>query len=141
LKLMGRLPWYHEGLQFECQGCGQCCTGDPGYVWVSGDEIAALAKALGWDAAEFEEVFVRPVGKRKSLLERPGGDCVLFDSQTRRCKVYEARPAQCRTWPFWASNVRSLEAWQDACRHCPGSGRGRLVPCEEVAARVAEIRV
>ena len=30
--------WYaEEGLAFECTGCGDCCTGAPGYVWVIRD--------------------------------------------------------------------------------------------------------
>ena len=41
-------PWYSDGLKFDCTGCGDCCTGDPGYVWVSRAEIEALAAALGF---------------------------------------------------------------------------------------------
>jgi uncharacterized protein len=138
---MGQRFWYQDGLQFECTGCGQCCTGEPGYVWVSDEEIATLARALAIDAAEFERVFVRALGKRKSLLEFPNGDCVFFDGLARRCKVYEIRPAQCRTWPFWESNLESAEAWDEVCLACPGSGRGGVVPCEEINARVARIRL
>ena len=36
-------PWYQQGLKFHCLGCGDCCTGEPGYVWVTKAEIAALA--------------------------------------------------------------------------------------------------
>ena len=31
-------PWYADGLPFTCTQCGDCCTGDPGYVWVT-DEV------------------------------------------------------------------------------------------------------
>ena len=27
--------WYHLGLRFQCTGCGDCCTGAPGYVWIN----------------------------------------------------------------------------------------------------------
>ena len=138
---MGRVPWYHEGLRFECTGCGGCCTGEPGYVWVSGEEIAILAQAMAMDVAEFEKTFVRTLGKRKSLLERPNGDCVFFDGQARRCKAYEIRPAQCRTWPFWESNLESVATWHQVCRACPGSGCGRVVPFEEIETRLAQIRL
>ncbi len=40
-------PWYQDGLRFTCTMCGKCCTGDPGYVWVTDEELAALAKFLG----------------------------------------------------------------------------------------------
>ena len=47
-------PWYHEGLRFECTGCGDCCTGAPGYVWLTEEEIRALAEAGGATPEQFE---------------------------------------------------------------------------------------
>jgi Fe-S-cluster containining protein len=138
---MSESAWYGDGLRFECTGCGQCCTGDPGYVWVTNGEIAALAQSMAMAVTDFEAAFLRTVGKRKSLVELPNGDCIFLDTQTRRCRLYQARPGQCRTWPFWESNVRSARAWEEICRVCPGSGRGTLVPREEVASRAAELRV
>lgn len=134
-------PWYHQGLQFQCVGCGQCCTGEPGYVWVNEEEIAALAAALEMSREEFEGLFVRSVGERTSLVEMSNGDCVFFDGETRRCRVYALRPRQCRTWPFWQSNVRSVHAWQQTCRVCPGSGRGPVVPLETIERLIAVIRI
>lgn len=134
-------PWYHKGLRFECTGCGDCCTGAPGYVWVNQEEIRALAALVGVDLAEFESQYVRRVGNRRSLVEVADGDCVFFDSQRRRCTVYEARPRQCRTWPFWESNLETPRTWKDTCRACPGAGQGPLIPLETIAARVAVIRV
>ena len=139
--MMSDKPWYHEGLRFECLGCGRCCRGDPGYVYVLKQEIQALAALLELPIAEFREAHVRRVGSRYSLVERANGDCVFFDRQTGRCRVYHARPRQCRTWPFWASNLRTPEAWQRTCRACPGSGRGPLVPVEQIEAQMAVIRV
>jgi len=132
---MSKKPWYHEGLRFDCIECGRCCTGDPGYVWVNRAEIAAMAAAIGVSVAEFEETFVRRVGRRKSLLERPNGDCVLFDRSKRRCKVYAQRPSQCLSWPFWASNLRTPETWEQTCLSCPGSGRGRHFSLAEIEAQ------
>ncbi len=138
---MSKRRWYRQGLRFECIGCGRCCTGEPGYVYVTRPEIGALAAAVGLEVPEFEKRFVRPVGRRKSLLELPSGDCVFFDDLTRRCRVYEVRPRQCRTWPFWASNLRTSKAWQETCRVCPGAGRGPLVPAEQIDAELAMARV
>lgn len=138
---MSRLPWYRDGLKFECTGCGQCCTGAPGYVWVTGEEIAVLANELSMDVPDFERKFVRAVGKRKSLVERANGDCVFFDGTTRRCRLYAIRPAQCGTWPFWESNLESAEAWQEVTDTCPGSGHGRTFSREEIDSRAAKIRI
>jgi len=138
---MSDLPWYRDGLRFQCTQCGDCCTGAPGYVWVTNEEIAALAAALGLDCDVFEAQYVRQVGARKSLKEFPGGDCVLFDSQTRRCTVYATRPRQCRTWPFWDSNLRTPADWQQTCQVCPGSGRGRLYTLDEIEQMRQVIKV
>ena len=106
---MSEQPWYAEGLRFKCSQCGDCCTGAPGYVWVNKAEIEALAEEIGLDLDEFEQKYVRKIGIRKSLVEFPNGDCVFFDGESRKCTVYHARPRQCRTWPFWRSNLRTAE--------------------------------
>ncbi len=139
---MDEKPWWHEtGLQFECSQCGDCCTGAPGYVWVNREEITALAATVGLEVAEFEERYVRTVGIRKTLDEHANGDCVFFDGKTRKCTVYEARPRQCRTWPFWESNLRSPETWKRTCEVCPGSGQGPVVPTEKVLHQLSVIRI
>lgn len=126
-------PWYQDGLRFQCTQCGDCCTGAPGYVWVNEEEIQALAALVGLaDVDEFERTYVRRVGMRRSLREFPNGDCVFFDGQTRKCTVYSARPRQCRTWPFWDSNLRSPETWRQTCEVCPGSGHGKLYQIEQI---------
>ncbi|NBV45122.1 MAG: YkgJ family cysteine cluster protein [Planctomycetia bacterium] len=133
--------WYADGLRFSCTQCGDCCTGGEGYVWVNQEEIDACARRLGMPVAEFETLHVRRVGIRRSLRERPGGDCVLLDAITRRCTVYSERPRQCRTWPFWDSNLRTPEDWAEAAAACPGCNRGQLVPLESIREQAAKIRL
>ena len=135
------VPWYSQGLRFECVGCGKCCIGDPGNVWVNRAEIEAMAAALDMDPIMFEELHVHTVGRRKSLKERPDGDCILFDSATNRCKLYAVRPRQCRTWPFWQSNIRTPDAWRQTCEDCPGAGHGPLVPLAQIEAHRAVMRI
>jgi Fe-S-cluster containining protein len=129
------LPWYNAGLRFTCSQCGNCCTGAPGFVWVNNDEIVALAALVGEEVERFEDLYVRRVGSRKSLKEFPTGDCVFFDNQSRKCTVYGARPAQCRTWPFWDSNLESPTEWKYTCQVCPGSGTGELRSFGEIEAQ------
>jgi Fe-S-cluster containining protein len=74
-----------------------------------------------------------------SLNEYPNGDCVYLDPQTRRCRIYPVRPRQCRTWPFWGSNVSTPESWKRTQEKCPGIGCGELVTLGEIEQRVAEI--
>lgn len=134
-------PWFQDGLRFTCTGCGNCCTGAPGYVWVRDEDIERLATHLGLDVDAFERRYVRRVGVRKSLLEYSDGDCVFFDPKNRNCSVYEARPLQCRTWPFWDSNIESPAAWKHTCKVCPGSGQGNLYTIEQIQERAAAMKL
>ncbi len=133
---MSDKSWYHNGLRFRCTGCGNCCTGAPGYVWVNKAEIEAMAAALDLPVEPFQERYVRLVGIRKSLIEFANDDCVFFDGKSRECKIYEVRPRQCRTWPFWASNLRTAESWAEVCGECPGGNHGPLIPREKIQARL-----
>jgi len=139
---MNSQPWYQDGLRFRCTECGNCCTGDEGYVWVNKEEIAALANEVGNDCVdEFERRYVRKVGVRRSLKEFPNGDCVFFDAEKRKCEVYPVRPRQCTTWPFWDSNVRTTKNWEETCEVCPGSGQGKLHSIDQIEAQRKVIRV
>ena len=129
-------PWYRKGLAFSCTRCGNCCTGAPGYVWVTSDEIQRLAEFRGETTEEFSRRFVRRVGDRYSLIEKPGGDCIFWDKQAG-CTVYPARPIQCRTWPFWPENVEKPEDWDGVREVCPGSGHGRLYSLSEIRSSIA----
>jgi Fe-S-cluster containining protein len=131
-------PWYRDGLAFSCTQCGACCTGAPGYVWVNADEIATLAEHRQMTVDEFGRAFVRRVGDRYSLVERPGGDCIFWDRSVG-CTVYEARPIQCQTWPFWPENVETRADWEHVTAVCPGSGHGRLFTIEEIRATAARV--
>ena len=138
---MNDTPWYHSGLRFTCTHCGNCCSGAPGYVWVTDEEITALATRMNMDKESFEDMYVRKVGARKSLREYPNCDCVFFDSQSRTCTVYESRPRQCRTWPFWESNLRTSDEWKRTCARCPGCDQGRLYQLEEIESLRKQIRI
>lgn len=127
--------WYRDGLRFACTQCGNCCTGGPGAVWFTPEEGVAMAQRLGLDEATFLERFTRRIGTRRSLNERRtafGYDCIFLDRATRPgkavCGLYEARPMQCRTWPFWPENLDSREAWTSVKERtpCPGMDGGPL---------------
>src|ERR1700722_15463026 len=130
-------PWYRDGLPFACTRCGHCCTGAPGHVWDGDEEIAALGPARGMCIKQFTKAFVRRVGARTSLIEKPGGDCIFWDRQAG-CTVYSARPDQCRTWPFWPENVETPQDWEHVRSVCPGSGKGRLYTVDEIVASLAK---
>lgn len=135
------LPWFAPGLAFACTQCGNCCTGSPGYVWVTDDEIAAIAQHLDKPLGEIRLMHTRPARGRTSLVEFANGDCTFFDPRSRRCTIYEVRPLQCRTWPFWSSNVATAEAWSRTQATCPGAGQGDFVPVERVLELASQIEL
>ena len=138
-KTAAHTPWYSDGLAFTCTRCGACCTGAPGYVWVDRDEVAALARHRGVSVEQFTRGFVRRVNNRLSLIEKPNGDCVFWD-HSAGCTVYESRPEQCRTWPFWPENIASPDDWRHVCEICPGSGRGQVHTLDEIEASARRVR-
>lgn len=141
--------FFDAGLRFECTQCGKCCTGGPGVVRVSNEEITALAEHLGISRQQFAAQFVRPFppdaldedgrpypgsdspgNPLLSLTETADHSCIFFADG--RCTVYPVRPSQCRTFPFWMKNLRNEAAWQRVARSCPGIGRGPLRNREEI---------
>lgn len=133
-------PWYRDGLRFQCTRCGNCCTGAPGVVWVSDQEIEDIAGHRGEQLAHVQALYTRPFGRGRSLREKANGDCIFYD-RAGGCTIYPVRPRQCRTWPFWDSNVETEAAWQRTCEHCPGAGHGELIPVEEITRRLNVIHI
>jgi uncharacterized protein len=138
---MNQRPWYHQGLRFQCAGCGNCCTGAPGYVWINKAEIDAMSDFIRVSVEVFHKRYIRLIGARKSLIELDGGDCVFFDNRRRCCQVYEVRPRQCRTWPFWSSNLSTPQTWQEIAAKCPGCNSGPIVPLKEIKSKSQVIDV
>ena len=103
--------WYRDGLAFTCTQCGKCCTGAPGFVWVDDAEIEAIAKRLGEPVEQVKAVYAMKARRGMSLREKANGDCIFYDRK-KGCTIYDIRPKQCRTWPFWESNIDTPEAWQ-----------------------------
>lgn len=115
-------PWYKNGLRFECTGCGGCCTGAPGYIWVTDEEIQAMADYLKLPLDKFSRRYLRKVGNKYSLVEyQKTYDCIFL--KDRKCSIYPVRPTQCRTYPWWAENLSSEEAWKEAAKRCEGIRR------------------
>ena len=45
-------------------------------------------------------------------LKRNEGSCVFLD-ESGKCGIYDARPVQCHTYPFWPSLLENSEAWKE----------------------------
>lgn len=128
-------PWYRDGLRFRCTRCGYCCRG-PGNVWVSDDEIAGLADQLELSDEDLRRSYTRRSGRGIVLRQRRNHDCVFWNASSG-CEVYEKRPRQCQTYPFWRGLVHSRDNWDDESRSCPGIGAGDLRSESEIAETIA----
>jgi len=135
--------FYKDGLRFTCNRCSKCCTGQPGFVFLSEDDLNALSTHLKMSESAVIKEFCRYVylsgtgqygasgsgtvqsggGKLLTLKDKPNYDCIFWEDG---CKVYEARPVQCKTYPFWVKFLESREAWESAAEECPGIGNGEL---------------
>jgi uncharacterized protein len=134
--------FYQSGLRFECTRCSRCCRHTPGYVFLSSADLDMLSSALGKSRQETLREYCRrvPLGlaQRISLKEKANFDCILWENGG--CSVYEARPLQCRSFPFWSGCVSSLEEWEHHGRECPGIGRGALHSLREIEKWLARRR-
>jgi Fe-S-cluster containining protein len=117
--------------------CGNCCSGPSGFVLVNDTERTALAARLKISEAEFTARYTTMLPIGRSLIEKPAPDqthsamdCIFLDREKipgkAVCGVYEDRPRQCRTWPFWNSTLQNPESWARAGRTCPGINKGPL---------------
>jgi Fe-S-cluster containining protein len=112
-------PWFDDGLKFKCTGCGKCCTGSPGYVFLSRMDLDRLANHFQLTPEAFAQKYTRLVDGQYALLDRANShDCVFL--QDKKCTVYDARPTQCRTYPWWIHNLRDPSDWEEAAERCEG---------------------
>lgn len=144
--------WYADGLQFTCSQCGNCCTGGPGYIWISTEEIVRLAEHLELSPEQTVEKYCRKIDGQFSLKERRNNgsyDCIFLKQEKmtrpagggedgqivytkRTCSVYPVRPLQCRTWPFWKENLADPQIWNHAARRCHGMNQGRKFSLDQI---------
>ena len=133
-------PFYKDGLHFECQRCSGCCRFDSGYVFLSHQDLDRLASNLSLTQDEFLEKYCVKVDMggyfRISLIEKPNYDCIFW--RDGGCAVYEARPLQCRSYPFWEHQLESKEAWENVAKSCPGINKGALHSRQEIEEWLAK---
>ena len=132
----GDKVWYEAGLRFSCTQCGGCCRnqGEYNFVNLGPRELEEIPRFLGISAQEFlERCCTKELGHFPTLrMDSP--QCPFLDTASR-CAIYSVRPMQCRTWPFWRSNLVQ-NTWEGAVRErCPGSGKGELYSEATIEAR------
>ncbi|MGL4539356.1 MAG: YkgJ family cysteine cluster protein [Candidatus Rhabdochlamydia sp.] len=125
--------WYKEGLRFGCTECGKCCTGSPGYVWISDEEVEKIAQFLQISFEECIKKYTRKVAGRLSLLEDYHNyDCIFL--KDKRCQIYSTRPKQCRNFPWWLETLKTKKNWEEEAIRCEGINHANapLISFEEI---------
>ena len=89
--------------KYNCLKCpGYCCSYP--IIEITDRDVARLARHFGITPAEAQARFTKRAHGKDKVLRRQddphfGRICKLFDTETRRCTVYEARPGICRKFP------------------------------------------
>lgn len=139
-------PFYAQGIRFTCARCSACCRGEPGYVFLTKADLKRLLRRLGLDFKRFFHDYCTLVdagnGMALSLREvtrnKSSNDCVLWGE--KGCSVYEDRPVQCSTYPFWPSIMGSRASWKREASACPGIDSGEPRSRNYIEERLLERR-
>jgi uncharacterized protein len=140
-----KTKWYSEGVRFECQGSGNCCKsrGEYGFVYLTFKDRQRFAKFFKIPTRAFTNKYC---GKTKGYFHLK----LTYDKQGReepnclflvdnKCSVYQGRPMQCRTWPFWPE-VMNPKVWkEEVIQFCPGIGKGKLYKEKEIEALLKKV--
>ena len=133
--MSGAVRIARQRFHFTCQpGCVACCT-QSGEVYLTGDDRDRMAAFLGMSVEDFLARYCTGEGEDLRLTFPSPESCWFLEEDG--CSIHEAKPVQCRTFPFWPENVSSRKGWKALSAYCPGIGEGPLIPLEEVR-RAAE---
>ncbi len=99
-----------------------------------------MAAFLEMPLDEFAKKYVRRCNNRYSLIEKKNEqgdyDCIFLKGKL--CQVYDHRPTQCRTFPFWPENLKSEKSWKLAAKACEGiNDDAPLIPREQIEKTLA----
>lgn len=88
---------------YNCAKCpGYCCSYE--LIPLTKRDVERLAKHFGIGFREARRKFTVARDGEKYAMRRKkdeifGKVCRFFDTEARRCSVYQARPSTCRTYP------------------------------------------
>ena len=118
--------WFTTGLRFTCTRCSRCCRHESGYVFLSEKDIQRFCTYFSIGREEFIKKYCTYVNfnftRRISLKEQKDFDCIFWKNGV--CSVYESRPLQCRSYPFWPQHLDTAESWNSLEKECPGINIG-----------------
>mmetsp|Transcript_14015 Transcript_14015/g.23336 ORF Transcript_14015/g.23336 Transcript_14015/m.23336 type:complete len:765 (-) Transcript_14015:26-2320(-) len=122
-------PWFDGAVGFACTACGKCCLSrGQSRVFVNPKEIERISKQTKLSA----ETFTTNIKQSKSSMngnsitnlvslkgDPTGKQCMFLDTKNH-CSIYESRPTQCRTYPYWPQNMIGQAEWLAESYDCEG---------------------
>jgi Fe-S-cluster containining protein len=122
-------PFYlRQPLRFSCTQCGRCCaTAGEYYVYLSEAESETIREYLQLSRGWFRRRYLRRLANGERVLAASADERCIFLDERGRCRVYAARPSQCRSYPFWPELVATASAWRHEARRCEGIDHGEVV--------------
>ena len=89
--------------EYDCGKCPGYCCSYPVIVLTKRD-VERIARFHGLGFEEAEARFTRKAHGYKRIMMRKSDEhfariCTFFDNDERRCTIYRARPAVCRSFP------------------------------------------
>ncbi len=120
--------WMQEDrVKFSCTGCGRCCQND-GEVWFNLEEFTELAMSLNMPAETALELYVEEVKSdwvkmKNKVVATPSNSwipnliqdsdqCIFLGLDGKACSIYDQRPIQCRTYPYWPRLLKDVKEWK-----------------------------
>lgn len=111
--------WYEDGIRFKCTSCGKCCTGKGGVVFLSNEEAKKISTFLKISLEDFLSIYCRKIEGKFILKDAENTDTCIF-LKDKKCQIYQNRPTQCKTFPYWPSIMRSKKNWENEKKSCEG---------------------
>jgi hypothetical protein len=113
--------FFDAGLRFQCRRCSHCCRHEPGYVFLTQDDLERLAAGLELTPAEVRRATAAGADRSSAIepAETPAYDRVLWGPG---CRVW-APAAAVPQLPFWTAELVAedwssssiVRAWAAAC--------------------------
>jgi Fe-S-cluster containining protein len=113
-----------DKIGFKCTGCGNCCSGSSGYIWLNKQEQINISKKLNLPLKKFLEKYTFIAENKISLKEikkKENDYWCIFLEKNKKCKIYDVRPHQCKSYPYWKNVVDDKNYLEFVLQDCPGT--------------------
>jgi Fe-S-cluster containining protein len=138
LRAISVQPFFEQyPLRFCCTQCGKCCmTGGDYYVYLTEAESEAIRMHLQLSQNWFRRRYLTRLADGERVLASGDNDHCIFLDEAGQCRIYSARPLQCKTYPFWPELAGNARAWISEARRCEGINQGAVIPVSTIRRQV-----